>query len=58
MLRTCTQCGRYTLKDDCPECGEETRDPAPATFSPEDSYGEYRRRLKRLDESDDARTPQ
>lgn len=56
MLRTCTSCDRYTLKENCAECGSKTRDPAPAKFSPEDKHGKYRRRLKRLNEAEDART--
>ncbi len=30
-------------------CGGKTTTAHPARFSPEDAYGEYRRRLKRLD---------
>ncbi|MFB6122949.1 MAG: RNA-protein complex protein Nop10 [Haloferacaceae archaeon] len=37
----------YTLSDTCPECGAEAVNSAPAPFSPEDPYGEYRRALKR-----------
>ena len=37
----------YSLDDTCPECGGETENSAPAPFSPEDPYGEYRRALKR-----------
>jgi len=37
----------YTLADSCPECGSEAVNSAPAPFSPEDPYGEYRRSLKR-----------
>jgi H/ACA ribonucleoprotein complex subunit 3 len=37
----------YTLSDSCPECGAETRNSAPAPFSPNDPYGEYRRRARR-----------
>ena len=37
----------YTLDGTCPECGAEAVNSAPAPFSPEDSYGEYRRSLKR-----------
>lgn len=37
----------YTLADSCPECGDPTENSAPAPFSPEDPYGEYRRSLKR-----------
>jgi H/ACA ribonucleoprotein complex subunit 3 len=39
----------YTLADTCPECGSDAVNSAPAPFSPEDSYGEYRRALKRRD---------
>lgn len=37
----------YTLSETCPECGRDTENSAPAPFSPEDPYGEYRRKLKR-----------
>ncbi|MFB6197140.1 MAG: RNA-protein complex protein Nop10 [Halobacteriaceae archaeon] len=37
----------YTLADTCPRCGASTENSAPAPFSPEDPYGEYRRALKR-----------
>lgn len=40
-------CRVYTLKDTCRVCGEPTVSPHPPRFSPEDPYGEYRRRLKR-----------
>ena len=36
----------YTLRGTCPECGKETRNTAPPRFSPDDTYGEYRRRTK------------
>ena len=39
----------YSLDDSCPECGNPTENSAPAPFSPEDPYGEYRRALKRRD---------
>jgi H/ACA ribonucleoprotein complex subunit 3 len=38
---------RYTLSETCPACGAEAVNSAPAPFSPEDRYGEYRRALKR-----------
>ncbi|WP_123537459.1 RNA-protein complex protein Nop10 [Halosimplex salinum] len=38
---------RYTLSEECPDCGAEAVNSAPAPFSPEDRYGEYRRALKR-----------
>jgi len=43
-LRKCSSCGRYTTKDGCPSCGSAAVCPVPAKFSPEDRYGEYRRR--------------
>lgn len=48
-LAICRTCRRYTLQPLCPVCNEATTTPHPARFSPEDPYGEYRRRLKRLD---------
>ncbi|MBO8182177.1 MAG: RNA-protein complex protein Nop10 [Archaeoglobus sp.] len=45
-LRKCSECGRYTLKEICPVCGAKTFNPAPPRFSPEDPYGEYRRKLR------------
>ena len=38
---------RYTLAETCPDCGADAVNSAPAPFSPEDNYGEYRRALKR-----------
>ncbi|QLG26068.1 RNA-protein complex protein Nop10 [Halorarum halophilum] len=36
----------YTLHSECPECGADAVNSAPAPFSPEDPYGEYRRRAR------------
>ncbi|AJC72091.1 ribosome biogenesis protein Nop10 [Thermococcus guaymasensis DSM 11113] len=46
-IRKCPECGRYTLKEICPVCGAKTKVAHPPRFSPEDPYGEYRRRWKR-----------
>lgn len=47
LLRRCTVCGRYTLRQSaCPSCGSPVRSPHPPKFSPEDRYGPYRRRMK------------
>ena len=46
-LKKCSSCGKYTLKEQCPDCGTETISPRPAKFSPHDPYGKYRRQLKR-----------
>jgi H/ACA ribonucleoprotein complex subunit 3 len=45
LLRVCRACGRYSLKEKCPQCGETTRTPHPARFNPADRYGKYRRML-------------
>ena len=47
LLRKCSECGEYTLGDACPKCGGKTFMPIPAKYSPDDRYGEYRRRLKK-----------
>ena len=47
LLRRCESCWAYTLREDrCPYCGGRVRVPHPPRFSPEDRYGEYRRRYK------------
>ena len=46
-IKKCPRCGKYTLKEICPLCGEKTKLAHPPKFSPEDPYGEYRRRLKK-----------
>ena len=45
----CKACADYTLQSPCPRCGGKTVQNTPAKFSPEDTYGEYRRRLRKLD---------
>ncbi|QHS17101.1 RNA-protein complex protein Nop10 [Halopenitus persicus] len=37
----------YTFTERCPDCGAPTENSAPPPFSPEDRYGEYRRRARR-----------
>ncbi|MEY7848600.1 RNA-protein complex protein Nop10 [Natrarchaeobius sp. A-rgal3] len=37
----------YSLSSECPDCGGETENSAPAPFDPEDRYGEYRRALRK-----------
>lgn len=48
LILQCERCHRYTLSEACPVCKGHARNPLPAKYSPEDPYGEYRRRLKRL----------
>lgn len=43
----CPECGKYTMKDECDKCKVNTVQIKPAKFSPEDPYGEYRRKAKR-----------
>lgn len=52
LLKRCLACKEYTLQDACPRCGGAAKPNRPAKFSPEDQYGEYRRKLKRLDASE------
>lgn len=49
LLKRCTGCREYTLQDTCPRCGAKAKPNRPAKFSPEDNFGEYRRKLKKLD---------
>ena len=37
----------YTLGEECPRCGADAGNSAPAPYNPEDPYGTYRRALKR-----------
>ncbi len=48
LMRRCPNCGRYTFKEVCPVCGNETVVPHPPRFSPEDKYVKYRIMAKRL----------
>ncbi|MCJ2520521.1 MAG: RNA-protein complex protein Nop10 [Candidatus Thermoplasmatota archaeon] len=47
LIRKCTACGSYTLREECHRCDGRTVMALPPRYSPEDRYGEYRRRLKR-----------
>ena len=44
----CQSCGRYTMKETC-SCGGVAVNPKPAKYSPEDTYGKYRREAKKDD---------
>lgn len=46
-IMKCPNCGRYTMKAVCDNCGEKTVTPVPPKYSPDDKFGEYRRRAKR-----------
>jgi len=47
-ISRCMACGSYSYSGKCPKCGHATSSPHPPRFSPEDKYGHYRRRLKKL----------
>ncbi len=47
-IKTCPDCRDYTLKDECQKCGAGVVSPHPPRFSPEDRYGKYRRKLKKI----------
>ena len=42
QLRKCPKCNRYSLKEKCLLCNEETISAHPAKFSPDDKYMRYR----------------
>ena len=44
----CTKCAKYVLSELC-ECGGKAVTPKPPKYSPEDKYGEYRRKVKHSD---------
>jgi len=46
-IRKCEKCKTYTLKKICPKCGGNSVTPLPPRFSPEDSYGRYRRMMRK-----------
>ncbi|MGM5482073.1 MAG: nucleolar RNA-binding Nop10p family protein [Nanobdellota archaeon] len=42
----CKYCHEYTLKEVC-SCKNKSITPKPPKYSPEDKYGDYRRKVKR-----------
>ncbi|MBS7658681.1 MAG: RNA-protein complex protein Nop10 [Candidatus Bathyarchaeia archaeon] len=42
QIKKCGKCNRYTLKENCPLCGEKTFNPHPPKFSLNDKYLELR----------------
>ncbi len=44
----CNSCGSYTLKERC-RCGGKAVTVRPPKYSPEDPYGNYRRRAKKME---------
>ena len=48
-LHYCKKCNEYTLDDVCSKCKEKTIFKKPPRFSPQDHYGKYRRKLRKLE---------
>ncbi|MFT4303659.1 MAG: nucleolar RNA-binding Nop10p family protein [Candidatus Woesearchaeota archaeon] len=42
----CPKCSIYTLERKCKKCSGDTYEPKPAKYSPEDKFGDYRRKAK------------
>ncbi|MDY6776961.1 MAG: RNA-protein complex protein Nop10 [Candidatus Nanohaloarchaea archaeon] len=51
-IKKCRNCNTYTLGGECPGCGSEAGEAGPPKFSLPDSYGEYRREMKRRERDD------
>jgi len=51
-LLYCKNCKVYTLDNVCNKCKIVTISKNPPKFSPEDHYGDYRRKLKKLKKSE------
>ena len=50
-LLYCKNCNIYTLDTICNICEAQTISKNPPRFSPQDHYGEYRRKLKKIQKS-------
>jgi len=47
-LLYCKNCANYTFDDICIKCKKKTISKNPPRYSPQDRYGKYRRKLKKL----------
>ena len=47
-LLFCEKCKQYSLDENCKKCKGKTISKYPPRFSPQDHYGKYRRKLKKL----------
>ncbi len=52
-MKKCERCELYTLRERCPRCGMITVSPHPLKFSPEDRWGVWRRKAKKMVLNDD-----
>jgi H/ACA ribonucleoprotein complex subunit 3 len=48
VLLYCNTCKVYILDKICKTCNEKTISKNPPRYSPQDRYGKYRRKLKKL----------
>lgn len=51
-IKYCKSCKEYTLKTECPKCGEKTIINVPAKYSLEDKYAKYRRMSVKKNETE------
>jgi H/ACA ribonucleoprotein complex subunit 3 len=45
-IKVCPHCKKYTMQKHCPACNAPTIIAKPPKYSPEDRYGDLRRRAK------------
>ena len=50
MLQICHSCGIYTMKAECPNCGDKVVQAAAIKWSPEDQRAHLRRQLNGVEE--------
>jgi len=51
-LNYCKNCCIYTLDKICKKCNKKTISKYPPRFSPQDRFGKYRRKLKKLEKGE------
>ena len=44
----CEKCNKYTMQEVCTSCKKKTILAKPPKYSPEDKYGVYRRKMKKI----------
>jgi H/ACA ribonucleoprotein complex subunit 3 len=56
-IRYCDACAQYTMQKNCSTCKGATRHAKPAKYSPEDKWGDYRRRAKAGETGEETTAP-
>ncbi len=46
-IKFCEKCKKYTMKDECAECNENSIRRIPPRYSPDDKNAKYRRKTKK-----------